>query len=114
MPAATRLRSPSASGLYAAPPDIRLPGGMHGPCAIAAASLPDTGKEFGQAQVASSTSSSRFAAATPSTRPSVTPPRALRPWASTGRCARVAVHMHLLGVSMRVVLNPGTPKPKSC
>ena len=63
-----------------------------------------------RARSTSSISSSRYAAGTRSTHPAGDTTSCTWPVGQTADVVRIAAHMHLLGVSMRVVLNPGTPR----
>lgn len=111
VPETTPLK-PSELGLYAAPPDIPCPSGVHGPLCNRAASLAYTGKEFGQSQVAFINLLEQVCGRNPVDPPAGDTTSCTWPVGQYGKVVRVAAHMHLLGVSMRVVLNPGTPGAK--
>ncbi len=111
VPAATRLK-PISLGLYAAPPDIPCPAGEHGPLCNRAASLAYTGREFGQSQVDFINLLEQICGRNPVDPPASDTTSCTWPVGQTAEVVRVAAHMHLLGVSMRVVLNPGTSGSK--
>jgi hypothetical protein len=111
VPATTPLK-PSELGLYAAPPDIPCPSGEHGPLCNRAASLAYTGKEFGQSQVDFINLLETICGRNPVDPPGGDTTSCTWPVGKYGSVVRVAAHMHLLGVSMRVTLNPGTPGAK--
>jgi hypothetical protein len=94
--------------LLPAPPDIPCPVGVHGALCNRAASLTDLGKRFG-AHLA------RFVNVLESVcqRDPLNPPRGdstscVWPLGFSGQIVRLTAHMHLLGQSFRVVLDPGT------
>ena len=103
---------PISIGLYAAPPDIPCPAGIHGPLCNRAASLAYTGKEFGQSQVDFVNLLEEICGRNPVDPPGGDTTSCTWGVGQTADVVRVAAHMHLLGVSMRVVLNPGTPESK--
>jgi hypothetical protein len=111
VPATTPLK-PSELGLYAAPPDIPCPSGVHGPLCNRAASLAYTGKEFGQSQVDFINLLETICGRNPVDPPAGDTTSCTWPVGRYATVVRVAAHMHLLGVSMRVTLNPGTPGAK--
>jgi Copper type II ascorbate-dependent monooxygenase, C-terminal domain len=111
VPATTPLK-PSMLGLYAAPPDIPCPAGVHGPLCNRAASLAYTGKEFGQSEVDFINLLETICGRNPVDPPAGDTTSCTWPVGQYGTVVRVAAHMHLLGVSMRVTLNPGTPGAK--
>jgi hypothetical protein len=106
---ATRNLRPLHLDLLPAPPDIPCPASVHGPLCNRAASLADVGKRFGRGLV-------RFVnlLETICGRNSVDPPggdttSCTWPIQYTGEIVRLTAHMHLLGQSFKVVLDPGTP-----
>ncbi len=111
VPETTHLK-PISLGLYAAPPDIPCPANVHGPLCNRAASLAYTGKEFGQSQVAFVNLLEQICGRNPVDPPAGDTTSCTWSVGQTAEVVRVAAHMHLLGVSMRVVLNPGTPGAK--
>jgi hypothetical protein len=111
VPATTPLK-PSELGLYAAPPDIPCPSGVHGPLCNRAASLAYTGMEFGLSQVDFINLLETICGRNPVDPPAGDTTSCTWPVGRYATVVRVAAHMHLLGVSMRVTLNPGTPGAK--
>jgi len=108
LPGTTPLK-PLSLSLYAAPPDIPCPAGVHGPLCNRAASLAFTGKEFGQSEVGFINALEEICGRNPVDPPSGDSTSCTWPVAKYGNIVRLSAHMHLLGVSMKVVLNPGTP-----
>jgi hypothetical protein len=107
VPATHHLRSLNLD-LLPAPPDIPCPAGIHGPLCSRAASLADVGKRFGRGLV-------RFVnlLETICGRSALNPPAGdstscIWPIQYTGEIVRLTAHMHLLGKSFKVVLDPGT------
>ena len=112
VPASTPLR-PMSLALMPAPPDIPCPAGVTGPLCNRAASLADLGQRFGQSAIGfvEHPRSRSAAAIRPTPRPG-TPRRAPGRFQQAGTIVRVGAHMHLLGQSLQIVLNPGTPDPE--
>jgi hypothetical protein len=95
-----------------APPDLPCPANVSGPLCDRAASLADLGQRFGQAAV---TSVNLLEAVCH--RSTVNPPAGNStscdwPVKSDEVIERITPHMHLLGKSMTVTLDPGTPQAK--
>jgi hypothetical protein len=111
VPETTPLK-PISLGLYAAPPDIPCPAGESGPLCNRAASLAYTGKEFGQSQVAFINFLEQICGRNPVDPPAGDTTSCTWSVGQTADIVRLAAHMHLLGVSMRVTLNPGTSDSK--
>jgi hypothetical protein len=111
VPETTNLK-PISLGLYAAPPDIPCPAGESGPLCNRAASLAYTGKEFGQSQVAFINFLEQICGRNPTDPPGGDTTSCTWTVGQTADVVRLAAHMHLLGVSMRVTLNPGTAHSK--
>jgi hypothetical protein len=107
VPASTPLK-PISLALYPAPPDIPCPSGVHGPLCNRAASLAYTGRVFGQSEVRFINLLEAICGRNPADPPGGDSTSCTWPVGRTGDIVRIAAHMHLLGVSMRVVLNPGT------
>jgi Copper type II ascorbate-dependent monooxygenase, C-terminal domain len=107
VPETTKLK-PIAIGLYAAPPDIPCPAGVSGPLCNRAASLAYTGREFGQSEVDFINLLERICGRNPVDPPAGNTTSCTWQVGQNAEIVRIAAHMHLLGVSMRVVLNPGT------
>jgi hypothetical protein len=108
VPASTPLQ-PLSIGLYVAPPNIPCPAGIHGPLCNRAASIAYTGKQFGKSSI-SFINLIQWVCGNPKYGDSTT---CTWPVQGSGNIVRIAPHMHLLGVSMKVVLNPGTPQAKT-
>ena len=95
-----------------APPDLPCPTGSKGALCTRSKSLTDLGKRFGQAEVnfvnlieyVCGRSSS-----IPSATSNVTSTSCVMPVGGAGYIQAVAPHMHLLGATMTVTLNPDTP-----
>jgi Copper type II ascorbate-dependent monooxygenase, C-terminal domain len=111
VPMTTPLKA-SSLGLYPAPPDIPCPADVHGPLCNRAASLAFTAKEFGQSEVNFINFLESICGRNPADPPAGDTTSCTWPIGQYADVVRVSAHMHLLGVSMRVVLNPGTPEAK--
>jgi hypothetical protein len=107
VPATTHLK-PLAISLYVAPPDIPCPSGVHGPLCNRAASLKFTGKEFGQSEVSFVNLIEQICGRNPVDPPGGDTTSCTWPVGKYGNIVRLSAHEHLLGVHMKVVLNPGT------
>jgi hypothetical protein len=96
--------------LYAvAPPDLPCPAGVNGPLCNRAASLADQGRRFGQDQVTIANGIEQVCGHDPSNPPTGDTTSCSWPVDSSGYIVRVQPHMHLLGQSFTLVLDPGTP-----
>jgi hypothetical protein len=111
VPASTPLK-PLSLVEYAAPPDIPCPSGVHGPLCNRAASLAFTGREFGTSEVAFVNILEQICGRNPADPPASDSTTCTYPVGRYGNIVRIGAHMHLLGVSLKVVLNPGTPEAK--
>ncbi len=112
VPASTPLQRLALS-IVLAPPDIPCPTGITGPLCTRAASLADQGHRFGAHAVEivdSIEAACRHdaVAAIGSTMTSCT-----WPIGSSGYIVRTQAHMHLLGRSLRLTLNAGTPAART-
>jgi len=112
VPASTPLQ-PLALSIVLAPPDIPCPAGITGPLCARAASLADQGHRFGRhaVQIVDSIEAAcrhDAAAAIGSTTTSCT-----WPIGSSGYIVRTQAHMHLLGRSLRLTLDAGTPAART-
>jgi hypothetical protein len=103
---------PLSLGLYVAPPDIPCPAGIHGPLCNRAASLAFTGKQFGASEIKFINTIEWICGRNPSNPPAGDTTTCTWPIQGSGNIVRIAPHMHLLGVRMKVTLNPGTPNAK--
>ena len=112
VPATTPLK-PLGITLYAAPPDLPCPAGVHGPLCNRAASLVDLGKRFGQSEVDFVNLLERICGRDPVNPPGGDSTSCTYPVGSSGNIVKLSAHMHLLGHTMKIVLNPGTPQAKT-
>jgi hypothetical protein len=99
--------------LMLAPPDIPCPAGVTGPLCNRAASLANLGQRFGQLAVAETNGIEALCGHNPSSPPAGDTTSCMSSIGKTGYIDRVQAHMHLLGVSFTMVLNPGTPEAKT-
>jgi hypothetical protein len=112
VPAATPLL-PLTLKLMPAPPDIPCPAGVTGPLCNRAASLANLGQRFGSSAVAFVDGLEAFCGRNPADPPQGDSTSCSWPVGTSGYIVRVGAHMHLLGVSFSMVLNPGTPTQKT-
>jgi hypothetical protein len=112
VPASTPLR-PLSLALMPAPPDIPCPSGVTGPMCNRAASLADLGQRFGQSAVGFVNTIEAVCGRNPQNPPAGDTTSCSWPVNQAGTVVRVGAHMHLLGQSMRITLNPGTPDQKT-
>jgi len=119
VPASTALL-PLTLSLMPAAPDIPCPTGVTGTLCNRAASLANLGQRFGQSEVSFvnvlESICGRNAANPPegdSTSCNWSVPSFAVPVYRSGYIVRVGAHMHLLGRSLKMVLDPGTPKAKT-
>jgi hypothetical protein len=113
VPASTPLL-PLNLKLMPAAPDVPCPSGVTGPLCDRAASLANLGKRFGQGQVDFVNTLEDFCHGT-ATNPPVGDTTSCT-WpvgGKSGYIVRVGAHMHLLGQSFKMVLNPGTPQAQT-
>jgi hypothetical protein len=97
-----------------APPDIPCPAGVTGPLCNRAAELANLGQRFGQAAVQFVNAVEKTCGRNPSDPPEGDSTSCTWPlWTKGGYIVRVQGHMHLLGRSFQMVLNPGTPKAET-
>jgi len=109
VPATTPLK-PLTLVEYAAPPDIPCPAGVHGPLCNRAASLAFTGREFGQSEINFINLLEEVCGRNPADPPGGDSTTCTWPVGHYGNIVRIGAHMHLLGLTLKVVLNPGTPQ----
>jgi hypothetical protein len=119
VPSSTPLL-PLKLDLLPAPPDIPCPSGVTGPLCNRAASLANLGQRFGQSQVAFVNTLEAACGRNPADPPagdstscSWSAPGFTIPISRSVYIVRVGAHMHLLGTSLKMVLNPGTPGAKT-
>jgi hypothetical protein len=96
-----------------AAPDIPCPAGVTGPLCNRAASLAHQGEEFGQSAIVFVNAIEAACGRTPSNPPAGDTTSCTFPVSSSGYIVRAQAHMHLLGRSFKLVLNPGTPEAQT-
>jgi Copper type II ascorbate-dependent monooxygenase, C-terminal domain len=96
-----------------APPDIPCPAGVTGPLCSRSASLASLGQRFGQSAVSFVNQVETFCGRNPADPPAGDSTSCAYPLLVGGYIDRVQGHMHLLGHSVQMVLNPGTPTAKT-
>lgn len=99
--------------LMLAPPDIPCPAGVTGPLCNRAASLANLGQRFGKLAVEETSGIEALCGRNPSDPPAGDTTSCTSPISESGYIDRVQAHMHLLGVALTMVLNPGTPEAKT-
>ncbi len=99
--------------LMLAPPDIPCPAGVTGPLCNRAASLANLGQRFGSSAVAEVNGIEALCGNNPSNPPEGDSTSCISTVDKSGYIVRVYAHMHLLGQSFQMVLNPGTPQAKT-
>jgi hypothetical protein len=112
VPASTPLR-PLSLNLLAAPPDVPCAPGVTGSGCSRAAELASVGKRFGMEQEWMVDGLERLCGRTPTNPPAGDTTTCTWPMGSAGNIVELAPHMHLLGVGMKFVLNPGTPTQRT-
>jgi hypothetical protein len=112
MPISTPLL-PLHLDLMLAPPDIPCPAGVTGPLCNRAASLANQGKRFGATAVEEVNGIEAICGRDPSDPPSGDSTSCNSTIDKNGFIVRVQAHMHLLGQTFKMVLNPGTPEAKT-
>ena len=96
----------------AVPPDIPCPPAAHGPLCNRAASLAELGRQFGAADVSFVDELEQSCGRNPQAPPSGDTTSCTKAIDFSGEVLRVQPHMHLLGVGMKVTLDPGTPQAR--
>jgi hypothetical protein len=99
--------------LLPAPPDIPCPSGVTGPLCNRAASLANLGQRFGASMIAFVDVLEEICGRNPDNPPAGDTTSCTWPLYWNGYILRLTAHMHLLGVGMKIVLNPGTPGAKT-
>jgi hypothetical protein len=99
--------------LMFAPPDIPCPAGVTGPLCNRAASLANQARRFGPSAATFVNIIESVCGRNPSDPPAGDSTSCTWPLSSSGYIVRVQGHMHLLGRSFKMVLNPGTPQAKT-
>jgi hypothetical protein len=95
-----------------APPDIPCPVGDHGRLCNRAASLVELGKQFGPSEISFVDQLEQACGRNPQNPPSGDTTSCTIPIGFNGEILRIQPHMHLLGVGMKVTLNPGTAQAR--
>jgi hypothetical protein len=108
VPGTTPLR-PLHLQLTAAPPDIPCPAGATGPMCSRSAELASVGQRFGASQEALVDGLEAICGRNPTDPPVGDTTTCTWPIHGDGDIVELVPHMHLLGVGMKFVLNPGTP-----
>jgi hypothetical protein len=112
VPLSTPLKPLKLLVMYA-PPDIPCPAGVTGPLCSRAASLANLGQRFGQTAVKFVNAVEKVCGRNPVNPPAGDTTSCTWPLWGSGYIVRVQGHMHLLGRSLQLVLNPGTPRAKT-
>jgi hypothetical protein len=112
VPASTPLL-PLKLDLMPAPPDVPCPTGVTGPLCNRTASLANLGQRFGQGAVDFVNTLEAICGRNPANPPVGDSTSCDWPVYRSGYIVRVGAHMHLLGRTFKMVLNPGTPQAKT-
>ena len=104
---------PLTLDLLPAPPDIPCPTGVTGPLCNRAASLANLGQRFGQSAVTFVDDLERQCGRNHADPPEGDSTSCTSQAGSSGYIVRVGAHMHLLGGTFKMVLNPGTSQAKT-
>jgi hypothetical protein len=99
--------------LMPAPPDVPCPTGVTGPLCNRAASLANLGQRFGKSAIQFVNAIEEVCGRNPVNPPAGDTTSCDWPIYSKGFIVRAGAHMHLTGVSFKMVLNPGTPEAKT-
>jgi hypothetical protein len=95
--------------LELAPPDIPCPTGVTGPLCNRSAELANEGRQFGGSEVQTVNQLEQQCGHPPAGDST----SCIWPITQNGYIVRAQAHMHLLGISFSLVLNPGTPQAKT-
>ncbi len=112
VPASTNLRPTSVQPLVAIP-NIPCPTGVTGPLCDRSAELADLSKRFGPYITAFGAAVQRICGQDPDNPTLGVTTTCTWNVGRAGYIIRSAPHMHLLGKSLKITLNPGTPKAKT-
>ena len=104
---------PLGGDIALAPPDIACPTGVTGPLCNRAASLAELQRRFGVEATETVTLLKQFCGRNPSNPPVGDTTSCIWPIRKSGYIVRAQAHMHLLGRSFSMVLNPGTPQART-
>jgi len=111
VPASTKLRPTSIQPLVSVP-NIPCPDGVTGPLCDRTAELADLSKRFGAYMTMFDAGVERICGKDPIHPPEGNSTSCMWHIAHDGYIVRTAPHMHLVGTSMRITLDPGTPQAK--
>ncbi len=109
VPAATKLRPTSIQPLVSTP-NIPCPSGVTGPLCDRQAEMTDLAKRFGSYMTLFDAGMESVCGNDPANPPQGTTTSCTWHIGTAGYIVRVAPHMHLIGTSMKITLNPGTSK----
>jgi hypothetical protein len=112
VPASTPLL-PLTLDLLPAPPDVPCPTGVTGPLCSRTASLANLGQRFGQSAVSFVHTLEAVCGRNPADPPAGDTTSCSWPIYQSGYIVRASAHMHLLGASFKMTLDPGTPDAKT-
>ncbi|HVA03979.1 MAG TPA: hypothetical protein VMU64_09525 [Acidimicrobiales bacterium] len=99
--------------LALAPPDLPCPTGVTGLLCNRAASVADQARRFGPDAAVIVNGIEAVCGHNPTDPPASDTASCIWPIGKTGDIVRVQAHMHLLGRSFTMILNPGTPQAKT-
>ena len=99
--------------LALAPPDLPCPADVTGPLCNRTASVADQARRFGPDAATIVNGIEEVCGHNPSNPPVGDTASCIWPIGKSGDIVRVQAHMHLLGRSFTMVLNPGTPQAKT-
>ena len=112
VPASTPVL-PLHVNIVLAPPDVPCPAGITAPLCDRSASLADQAQRFGQSAATTVNLIEQVCGHNPADPPAGVSTTCSWPIGSGGYIVRVQPHMHLLGQSFRMVLDPGTPQART-
>ena len=104
---------PLGGDMALAPPDLPCPVGAAGPLCDRAASLADQARRFGADQAEIVNLIEQFCGHDPLNPPAGNTTSCVWPVYKSGYIVRAQGHMHLLGRSFSMVINPGTPQART-
>jgi Copper type II ascorbate-dependent monooxygenase, C-terminal domain len=96
-----------------APPDLACPTGVTGPLCTRTASIADQARRFGPQSAEIANGIEAVCGHDPSSAPVGDTASCTWPVGRSGYIVRAQAHMHLLGRSFSMVLNPGTPQART-
>jgi Copper type II ascorbate-dependent monooxygenase, C-terminal domain len=112
VPGATPLK-PLTLDLMPAPPDVPCAPGVSGPLCSRSAELVSLGQRFGADQVGFVSVLENICGRNAKNPPISDSTSCIWPISKAGEIVRTGAHMHLLGRTMTITLNPGTPNAKT-